>query len=230
MEKSKSMIVKKTLFVERTKDIISFAKLKRCSVNDLLIASFYTTIKNWNKPFNNKGNIIIMVPVNLRKRLNIEEPVIGNLTSSITICLGWNESDKKSILQKIKNQRITKIEKRVYMIPFYVLSPIKLIPISFKEKFIKQNPSIFKTLITTTLSNKGKIDFGKEIEDEINIIKMGAVPPCSKELGLTMGILTYKNQMSITLRSYTSFLSPSALEEFLQLYINEIDNWIKDYG
>ena len=173
----------------------SYSKQFGCTVNDLVVLLFYRAIKEVRQ---NKREISVLLPINLRKHFNSKTVKNFILTSRIAL----QNSDDFTIINDIKQQlkaqnnyanlayEVNKIN-RIYRNPL-----IKYIPIGIKCLFIKLTYHLGRKENTCiTLSNLGKVEFGGLYDQYIDKLCFALSPRFNGPYNC--GIVSHNNKMII---------------------------------
>lgn len=202
----------------------SRAKNHQITINSYLLSSMFQAIKKWNQKWNNTTDrIYITTPVNLRSPGDCS---IGNLVCSFYISYRPESvGDRDSMLRLIQEEQIFKMEQARQHINLSWF--LKCFPLSLKIRFFrKRSHTVGSTLI---LSNMGNCNPNPRHKDDEGFQYMGSARICNINIIASplllpqIDVLTYNGKMSISLSVLRSRFSIEDAEEFLNLFIREIE-------
>ncbi len=214
-----------TLNLEKFKNI---CKKMNVSITEYITSIYMYAIYRSLYNINSNKDIIVTIPINLRKHYNIQSlsnffvctDVSGNVIKNENLqfedilSIVHSEFKEKLSINNIKNYltRDVKLGTNFF---------IKLTPLFIKKLFIKYTKKFFSNNSTTTLSNIGKIEFDNQYKRHIKNIFI--LVNTNKIQKIKCTICTFENNLNITLNSN---LNNSKLEDefynLLNLYIGDI--------
>ena len=202
------------------------AKENDVTINELLL-SFLFIVLSYST--SHKGEIKIQVPVNMRKFYPTKSLRNFSLYNTISINKDMIK-DFKSVLKIVKcesREKLSKMEMdKVLYESLNIVKKVSLIPLFIKEPITKFIYSHFaEKSSTTVLSNLGRIEVPKEIENEIlsGSFSLGTFHT-NKSL---FSVITINNVTNLTISKFTD---NSSLENNLYNMLNEYHLIIKVHG
>lgn len=182
----------------------NIAKEKNSTITAFILALIFIASKKASIPSNKK--IQIQVPVNMRKYYN--STTIRNFAMYCSIRLDWNEiTTVDEILPKITNQlknnaslnqmeqmvnATVKMVKYIHYIPLFLKTPISKIIYHF----------LGDKVITTTLSNLGKIDIPSEMSNHLK--KADFILGTTSVNKVSCALITLNNETTLSLTKNTT--------------------------
>ena len=192
--------------------IIKVDELKRiCNQYKVTITEYITALYAYSiflsfYKSHNKKDIVVAVPINLRKYYNVN--TISNFFSSMNINPGIIKNKLysfdeilSSVVTEFKN-KLNKTKIKQYLTRDVKLGqnkPISLIPLNIKKFAMKHFGNMFNSSATTTLSNVGRIDIDNNYSKYINNIFMLSKP--WKLQSIKCSICSFENNLNITINS-----------------------------
>lgn len=191
------------LNLERLKNI---CKKKRVSITEYITSIYiYTIYKTLYDP-SSKKDIMINIPIDLRKYYNVE--TLFNFFTCTSIegkVINKKDLSFDYILDVVHTQfknKITKenIDKYLYRdVKLGTNLGIRLVPLFFKKKIMKYLGHLVSKSTTTTLSNVGKIELDEIVKKYITNVMVTVNAGEIQKIKCT--ICSYENKLTITINS-----------------------------
>lgn len=176
---------------------------------------------------NSKKEIIITVPIDLRKYYKVDT------LSNFFTCMNINpkiRKEKNETLDKILNQVHIEFQSNLEedKVKSYLAKDVKLgmnimirlVPLFVKKLFIKFLGKLVNQSCTSTLSNVGTIHISDRYQDDIDNILALVIPGRTQKIKCT--ICSFENKLNVTMNSN---IDDKEFENtFLNLLKNELDN------
>ena len=193
-------------YIVSIKEIKSICKRYKATITEYLIATYIYALYNsiYNKK--SKKEIVVAVPINLRKVFHEETPanfftymkinsdVVGKQKITFNNIL---EYTKGEFYVKLTTDKIKEYISRDMKIGMNI--PIRLAPLFAKKLFIKYLGFSVKSSNTTNLSNMGPIEIDKKYKKYIDNILALVMP--NEEQKIKCTVCSYNDKLNITLNS-----------------------------
>lgn len=193
--------------------IVDLLKVKSiCKENQVTITEYITALYVYaiyltmEKKHNNKKEIIVTIPIDLRKRYNV------NTLSNFFVCANINPQIKKNkittfkeILNQIHYEFQNNIETKTIQnnltrdVKLGTNLIIRLVPLQVKKSLMNIVFGIVNKTSTTTLSNVGTIDIENKYKKYIDNILLLVMP--NKTEKIKCSVCSYENKLNITINS-----------------------------
>ena len=206
------------------KDIKNISKSRNVSITEYLTALYIYAIYLSLYDKNSKRDIIITVPIDLRKYYNVDTLL------NFFVCMNVNPhipKNKKVTFEEILKgvnlefkSKINENEIKGYLTKNVKLGkniPIRLVPLFLKKIFIKLS-NISSS--TSTLSNVGIIDIDEKFKNDVKNINALVMPGSVQKIKCT--VCSYNDNLNITINSNID--DKLFHKEFLKLLKSDFKN------
>jgi NRPS condensation-like uncharacterized protein len=213
---------------EELNSIRSGLKAFDSTVNDVLLASCFRLMEQWNRMHGKKANrLSIMVPTDLGPEWL--RNAISNQLSYVSLRTGPKDrANPVKLLSKIRRDMSRMSKNGVALSIVYILRGATLLPQSFVNVWAKAITSTRVYVDTTVISNLGIVwrDARGELRmGDCRIADVRLVMPAVTPMGLCLGASTYNGRMCISLSYRTGMFSGEKAREFLDMYVDEIRSY-----
>lgn len=190
----------------------------------LYIYALYTSIYDGES----KKEIIINVPVNLRKYYNVDT------LSNFFVCMDINPKllersvssfdEALMLVHEEFSNKLTTDKVKSYLnrdVRLGLNLPMRLVPLSVKKFFITLLCKIINRTITSTVSNVGVIDIDEKYREYIDNVYVLVLPGKVQKIKCT--ICSYNGKLNITMNSnIDDFMFEKRFYELLKSYIESV--------
>lgn len=215
-------------FTVTVDDMKKVAKKYGVSITEFLTALYiyalYTSIYDGKS----KKEIIISVPVNLRKYYNTDT------LSNFFVCMDINPKllersvssfdEALMLVHEEFSNKLTTDKVKSYLnrdVRLGLNLPMRLVPLSVKKFFITLLCKIINRTITSTVSNVGVIDIDEKYREYIDNVYVLVLPGKVQKIKCT--ICSYNGKLNITMNSnIDDFMFEKRFYELLKSYIESV--------
>ena len=211
--------------------IKSRSRLVGATVNDILLASCFRAVEQWNTVCGKRSRkISIMVPVDIGT--GTSSPIRGNHVSFISVSTTQRDrSDPDELLRTVHKKTSYMLKNRVAFSIVYLLSFCTCLPPLFPKLVARFLIATRVYLDSALLTNLGLI-WPKETTP-MEEVRMGnakitgvlGLPPVVSPMGLSLCVGTYNGHLDVALVYRTSHFSRSDARVLLNLYLHEIRSY-----
>ena len=187
--------------IDKIKEI---CKKYKTTVSEYLITTYIYALYKTKYNINSKKDIVIAVPINLRKYFKID--TLNNFFVCMNINCKTNTTlTFDNVLNQVKQEfkkKLNKIKIQKYLNRDICLGTnviIRLIPLYVKKIFMNYLGNNFCKTSTSTLSNLGIIDIDKQYQKYIDNIYVKVKPVKTQKIKCT--ICSYNNYLNIVINS-----------------------------
>ncbi|NLT36630.1 MAG: hypothetical protein GXX95_00520 [Methanomassiliicoccus sp.] len=205
---------------ERLNAVREYARVRKVTVNDVLLASFYRSLFEVCAPPAG-ARLMVEVPVNLRKYLpRSQTDVPSDLSAVYLVNIERVENETyEQTLDRVHRQLSKKKSNRVELAEL-VLLELFMFPGPWLLKKLKEIVG-FKAA-HPVLSNLGEVntrsaDFGGPEVKDVHFIGPLLYPP-----NIGVGIYTFRGRLNVSLNYPCSAVDERTMERFLDLFLKEI--------
>lgn len=219
----------------RLQRIKSGSRSNGVTINDVLLATCFKTIDKWNRLHGKQSKkLSIMVPVDISS--SELRPAAGNQISFISVPTGPEDRTESARLLKTVSVKTASALKKSrgntfsYVYFSYGLSFLPLAAMKAFARFVK-----FPIYADTVLhSNLGIVKLGDDGEEKgsnnLRIADFTALGPVVNVMGMFLCASTYNGTLGVDLCYKTSAFSKEKAQEFLDLYLEEMDKFRDELG
>lgn len=202
------------------------------TANDILMAACFRTIEKWNRFHGKKcGKISLMLPVNVAGA-ELQQ-LAANLVSFISVATDCRDrTDSTELLRRVHRYTASALKLNrgnafSYIYFSYVLSRLPLVAMKGFARLIK-----FPVYADTVLhSNLGVINLGDhDGRNGFRVTDFAALGPVVNVMGMFLCISTYNGTLGIDLCYRTGCFSKQKAQEFLNSYLDELENYRVEAG
>lgn len=218
-----------TVSHDETSRIFRKAKEQGVTFNDFILQHFYITLMEWNLRHGSdlgRQKIRVAIPINLRSTKE-HEPAINHV-SMVFLDRSEKEIRDRDGLLKSLSREIRNVKKwQTGWALIHALRFAGLLRHGMPRIVTTGGPSV-----TSVLSNLGKTftesplldEAGRIRTEDFSVDRVEPFAPVRKGVVAAVDVLTYANQLTLTLNYDRATLSFSAAEALLQLYVNTCKN------
>lgn len=210
-----------TLNAEESKALLA-RRIKPATVNDLILAGMLLTIAEWNKRHGGKAaRITAMMPMNLRPAEWWFE-VVSNFSSYVSINLTVEQQkDLATATAAVCEQTRRLKDAGASGILIDVLDVPKFLPAFLKARLRDITPTLGRNLVDSTwVTNLGRLADVPPMGAAGRVTDVYFSPPAPEPMGVTVGVASLGDCMSLTLRYRRCVLDANAAAEFAALFKN----------
>lgn len=207
-----------TLDAEQTRRLMA-RRIKPATVNDLVLAGMLKAIADWNRAHGaRQARVSSMMPMNLRPADWWFE-VVGNYSSYVSISL---PPDRQASLADAaacvceQTQRLKEAGASGILID--VLEVPKFLPALLKARLRDITPTLGRNLVDSTwVTNLGRLAALPRLADAGTVTEIAFSPPAPEPMGVTVGVASLGDCLSLTLRYRKSVMDAAAAQDFAVL-------------
>ena len=226
-EKINPFFTKTYHYILNLKNFKEICKKNNVSISEYLSALYIYAIYNTIYDKKSKKDILLTVPVDLRRRYNVE--AFSNFFTCMDIkcnLLKNKYMNLKKILNEVKKEFQNKLNNET--IQKYLARDVKLgtnfgigmVPLFAKKAFMKYFGKYVNNSPTTTFSNIGPIKIAEQYKKYIDNIV--ALVNTGKQQKVKCTICSYENNLTITINS--NLISNKLEKEFYRLLLKHVGN------
>jgi NRPS condensation-like uncharacterized protein len=196
---------------------LSALRTDTSTVNDVLLGGLAFAVSRWNHQHGaSSGAIYLMMPINLRPpewRLD----VVGNFASYVSVRVGSSDHARledaiqaaADSTRRIKDGAIAGLIVDLFGAP-------TILPTAVKRRMQDLIPLTGNLVVdTAVLSNLGRIESVPHLADAGAVRELWFSPPGRMPLGASLGVVTLRDRMFITLRYRHALFDAVAATDFL---------------
>jgi hypothetical protein len=220
--------ISRELLLQETVDYFSFAKLRKVTVNDLLIRDLFLSMNNCRKLWGNSdgGWLRVSMPMSLRTELHERMPASNNVTMVFLDRRGRSCSDTTTLLRGINRETnwIKQAEQKHVLL--LSLNICNLLPggigrmLRMREcraTAVLSNLGRVFELLPVLRRSDGRLIIGKTVLEDVE-----ASPPIRYGTLISASVLTYAGRLRLILRYDAKNMTQNQADQLLQSYINNI--------
>lgn len=208
-----------TLDASETKTLMA-RRVKPATVNDLVLAGMLLAIAEWNRRQGAKpARVTAMMPMNLRPADWWFE-IVSNFSSYVSINLAPDaQGDLAFATAAVCEQTQRLKEAGASGILIDVLDVPKFLPAFLKARLRDITPTLGRNLVDSTwVTNLGRLADVPPMGGAGKVTDICFSPPAPEPMGVTVGVASLGDTMSLTLRYRRCVFDTAAAEEFALLF------------
>jgi NRPS condensation-like uncharacterized protein len=208
-----------TLDARETKALMA-RRVKPATINDLVIAGMLLAIAKWNAAHGGKPTrITAMMPMNLRPTEWWFE-IVSNFSSYVSINLPVEQqADLATATAAVCEQTQRLKDAGASGILIDVLDVPKFLPAILKARLRDLTPTLGRNLVDSTwVTNLGRLSDVPAMGAAGHVTDICFSPPAPEPMGVTVGVASLEDRMSLTLRYRKCVFDAAAAREFASLF------------
>ena len=221
-----------TIGPEKLKHIEAKATSAGVEVNDILLASCYRIVDKWNRMHGKASNKVrVMGIVNISPKEF--RHVVSNQMSWVSPTT-WpaDRADQARLLKKLRSYTISATMNRVAFSLIYFFYFVMSLPPVIHRQIVRilvfsrtYVDSIFYTNMGIIWPKMGSEEPAVTHIGKARIVNLTGAPPVVTPWTLAFGVNTYNRALNISLTYRPSMFSREKVQEFLNLYVEEVMNY-----
>lgn len=207
-----------TLDANQTRRLMA-RREKPATVNDLVLAGMLLAIAHWNRQHDaRQARITAMMPMNLRPTEWWFE-IVGNFSSYVSVQLPpEQQTDLACATRAVQAQTQRLKDAGASGILIDVLDVPKFLPAFLKARLRDITPTLGRNLVDSTwVTNLGRLADLPPMGAAGRITDVAFSPPAPEPMGITVGVASLGETMSLTLRYRRCVLDAEGAADFAAL-------------
>ncbi len=223
---------------EQSERILERTRELQIGVNDLALALLFQTCSRWNEArgdCNRKSNIRLLMPFDLRSRVDLRMPATNRLSfsflgRSVGQCADW-----ETLLASVQEEVLAIKESRL---PLEFLDALKLVANhSWLMKWVINRSRRMATVVLTYAgdTSRGTQRYFPEQDGTLRVgdtqlTDIYAAPPIREHTNISLGLCVNWGQLCFSAAWNRAAMSPEECEQFLSQYVASWQDWLASVG
>ncbi len=220
---------------QHSQQILERARQSQISINDLALTLLFQTCARWNRQLgdrNNKSHIRLLMPYDLRSRVDLRMPAANRLSFSF---LGRNADqcqDFDMLLASVQAEVLAIKESRL---PLDFLDALK--SAARRPRAMKWVINRSRRMATVVLTYTGDISRGMQryfpeqdgmrVVGDTHVTNIYAAPPIREHTNISLGLCVNWGQLCFSAAWNRAAMTPDQCEEFLAFYLTAWHDWLQ---
>ncbi len=217
---------------EELKQIEAKATSAGVEVNDILLASCYRIVDKWNRMHGKASNKVrVMCIVNISPK-GFRQVVSNQMSWVSPTTWPADRADQAKLLKKLRSYTLSAaMNRRAFSLIYFWYFLTRLPPVAYRQifrllVFLQTHVDCpFMTNIGVVWPKMGSEEPAVTHIGNARIINLTGSPPVMSPWRLSFGISTYNRTLNISLTYRPSVFSREKVQEFLNLYVEEVMNY-----